>query len=199
MAFRSRLRHGDPLRLRPSGGLPPSPANSSHPLGASSSSANFPPPAGKRGPGSQPHTLSPMLLLDQCFGLSHCLGSAAARATPRMLSTSLTLVFCLPCSQTTTTSCHRRSVYRPFLTRLAIPELPNRLVDSSAQSGSLPFFFFFSPLSICSFHRLRLLLFKAGFVDFAEYLSISISVTHGVLPLCSSVSVDLSVMGSITR
>jgi hypothetical protein len=60
-------------------------------------------------------------------------------------------------------------------------------------------FFFFSPLSICSFHRLRLLLFKAGFVDFAEYLSISISVTHGVLPLCSSVSVDLSVMGSITR
>lgn len=140
-------------------GLPPSPANSSHPLGASSSSANFPPPAGKRGPGSQLHALSPMLVLEWCFVLSHCLGSAAARATPRMLSTSLTLVFCLPCLQTTTTSCHRRSVYRPFLTRLAIPELLTRLVDSSAQSGSLPLF---SP-PICSFHRLlHLLLFKAG-------------------------------------
>lgn len=147
-------------------GLPPSPANSSHPLGASSSSANFPPPAGKWGVPARSYT--PSHLCWPWNGASFSLivsGLLRPEPPPACSPPRSPWSFCLPCPQTTTTSCHRRSVYRPFLTRLVIPELLTRLVDSSAQSGSLPPLVF----SICSFVRLlRLLLFKVGFVDFAE-------------------------------
>lgn len=169
VAFRSRLRDGDPLRLRRSGGgLPPSPANSSHPLGASSSSANFPPPAGKRGPGSQlHHPLSDAAPGPMLRSLSLSRVGCGQSHPQNALHLAPPWSFASHCSQTTTTSCHRRSVYRPFLTRLAIPELLTRLVDSSAQSGSLPLFSLSLSLSICSFHRLlHSLLFKAGFCRF---------------------------------
>ncbi|KAF7481053.1 Hypothetical predicted protein [Marmota monax] len=61
----------------------PVPANSSHPLGVSSSSANFPPPAGE--PVSAPSS-TPLTLLgsEVCLALSHCLLFAVSRTIPRM-------------------------------------------------------------------------------------------------------------------
>lgn len=98
-------------------GLPVAPGNSSHPSGASSSSANFPVSA----LGSTPSRL----FSDQKCASVFLILSFLLRVEPppECLTASFTLVLFLPCPQTTITSCHRRSVYRPFLTRLAILQL----------------------------------------------------------------------------
>lgn len=142
---------------------------------------------GKRGSLlAAPHPLT-YTVLEWCFARSHCLGAAAARATPRMLSTSLTLVFCLPCLQTTTTSCHRRSVYRPFLTRLAVLELLtlDSLTALLSQGRSLPPFSlsirFTDNISTCYFSKLAL---SISLNNFHKHLSYARSPFLMLLSQC---------------
>lgn len=91
---------------------------------ASSSSANFPPPSRSRVPAPGP-TPSPAALMRGAHRSAS--GSRAVplpvEPPPECFTASLTWVLFLLCLQTTTTSCHRRSVYRPLLTRLAVLQL----------------------------------------------------------------------------
>lgn len=115
------------------------PANSSHPLGVSSSSANFPPPAGSRSPLPAPHPLT-SLGSEVCLALSHCLSCAVSRTTPQnalhhLLPWSFSS-FARKLLQLVVTGAPSTGRFLqdwPFLSSSL-----HRLVDSSSTLGTLP-------------------------------------------------------------